>query len=106
MNFNRETWGNHPEHFILRETAVDLWIFRFRSKADETVECYKEIISEDERKRADRFKFNDEKSKFIQARGVLRTILGKYLNLNPNKLVFDYGKFGNPPYRPGSTLEI
>lgn len=96
MNFKRETRENHPAHFILGEAEVHLWVFRFKSKANATEEYYEEIISEDERKRADRLRFNEGRSKFIQARGALRTILGKYLNLHPNKVVFDYNKSGKP----------
>ncbi|MEQ9620111.1 MAG: 4'-phosphopantetheinyl transferase superfamily protein [Deltaproteobacteria bacterium] len=96
MSFKGETRKNHPAHFISDETEVHLWICRFQSEANATEECYEEIISADERKRADRFRFNEERSKFIQARGVLRTVLGKYLNLRPNELVFDYNKYGKP----------
>jgi 4'-phosphopantetheinyl transferase len=53
-------------------------------------------LSNDERARAARFHFNVHREQFIVGRGILRTILGGYLNLEPGKLTFAYGMRGKP----------
>ena len=46
--------------------------------------------------RADRFCFDKDRKKFIVRVGILRTILGRYVGVEPNALRFIYGKRGKP----------
>jgi len=55
-----------------------------------------ELLSADERERAGRFHFADDRSHFIAARALLRTLLGRYLDLPPHQLSFTYGTYGKP----------
>jgi 4'-phosphopantetheinyl transferase len=57
---------------------------------------FSSLLSADERQRAERFRFEEDKRYFIVRRGVLRTILGNYLNVEPGRLQFCYGKNGKP----------
>jgi len=50
----------------------------------------------DERMRAERFHFERDRKRFIVRRGILRTILGCYLSIEPSRLRFCYGKNGKP----------
>ena len=54
------------------------------------------ILSIDEKYRAKRYRFIGDRNHFIAARGVLRIILGSYLNMKPNKLRFSYGPYDKP----------
>ncbi len=56
----------------------------------------KTCLSLDEIKRANRFRFDDIRQKFIVGHGVLRFILARYLNISPPDIIFHYGKFGKP----------
>jgi 4'-phosphopantetheinyl transferase len=53
-------------------------------------------LAADERARAARFYFEKDRDHFIVARGVLRAILGFYLNRAPKCLSFCYGSHGKP----------
>jgi 4'-phosphopantetheinyl transferase len=67
------------------------------------------LLSPDERARAERFKFQSDRQRFISARGVLRLILGRYLNLDPASLRFAYNPNGKPALTPdcgGDVLEF
>jgi len=55
-----------------------------------------QTLSIDERVRAERFHFEKDRRRFIVGRGTLRTILGCYLNVEPSRLQFCYGKNGKP----------
>ena len=53
-------------------------------------------LSNGERMRAERFHFEKDRKRFIIGRGILRTILGCYLSVEPSQVQFCYGKHGKP----------
>ncbi len=64
------------------------------------VQRLRDILSADELVRADRFRFGEHRVRFIVARGMLRVILGRYLNQSPECLQFRYGPYGKPALEP------
>jgi 4'-phosphopantetheinyl transferase len=54
------------------------------------------ILSEDELVRARRFHFEQHRQRFIAARGILRNILSRYLNIEASKIKFGYEARGKP----------
>ncbi|MEO0803025.1 MAG: 4'-phosphopantetheinyl transferase superfamily protein [Cyanobacteria bacterium J06642_2] len=57
---------------------------------------WRALLSDDERERADRFKFQRDRDRFTVVRGILRTLLGQYLGREPRQVKFVYGKYGKP----------
>jgi 4'-phosphopantetheinyl transferase len=55
-----------------------------------------EVLTESERQRAAKFINPVHRDRWIVARGFLREILSKYLDLNPEQIVFTYGQQGKP----------
>jgi 4'-phosphopantetheinyl transferase len=55
-----------------------------------------DLLSADERERAERFHFAKDRRHFIAARVLLRTLLGRYLSLPPQRLSFSYSPYGKP----------
>lgn len=53
-------------------------------------------LSDDERKRASRFKFENDRRRFIISRGTLREILGRLVGTAPAKIEFLYSENGKP----------
>ncbi|MCK4829662.1 hypothetical protein KA005_78790, partial [bacterium] len=53
-------------------------------------------LSVDEQMRAERFYFDKDRKRFIVGRGILRSILGNYLDIAPSRLRFCYGDNGKP----------
>ncbi len=60
------------------------------------IERLARLLSVDERMQADRFYFERDKNRFLVGRGLLRTILGRYLGADPGGLRFRYGPRGKP----------
>jgi 4'-phosphopantetheinyl transferase len=58
--------------------------------------AFAETLSASERNRAERFQFERDRNRFIVRRGLLRGILGRYLNLDPARLSFTYESRGKP----------
>jgi 4'-phosphopantetheinyl transferase len=53
-------------------------------------------LSQDEIEKAGRFRFAKDRDRFVVGRGLLRAILGRYLNERPEQLQFCYGPYGKP----------
>jgi 4'-phosphopantetheinyl transferase len=60
------------------------------------IEKLLETLSPDERDRAARFYFQKDRDHYIVGRGTLRMILGRYLNIEPEALRFNYSAYGKP----------
>ena len=60
-----------------------------------------EFLTPDERNRADRFRFEVHRNRFVVGRGLLRVILGRYCDVPPERLRFNYGRNGKPGLAPG-----
>jgi 4'-phosphopantetheinyl transferase len=56
----------------------------------------KQILSVDEQARANQYRFPIGRTRFIAARGILRTLLGSYLGREPRTLQFTYNEYGKP----------
>ena len=66
----------------------------------------RELLSEDERTRADRFLDRQIGSRFTVARATLRRLLGGYLGSSPNEFRFQYGPQGKPALEGGGDLRF
>src|SRR3954465_11388036 len=57
---------------------------------------FNDVLSEDERARAGKFRFNHNRKRFPPGRPALRLLLAGYLKTNPEKIQFTYGPAGKP----------
>ena len=87
----------HKLNFNLSTKLIHLWycdLDKTVARSDE----YISLISADEIVRALKFKFKFKKDRncYSITRGILRILLGSYLNENPTKLKFEYTSYGKP----------
>jgi 4'-phosphopantetheinyl transferase len=67
--------------------------------------CQLELtLSLEEKARADRFHFANDRKRFLVARGLLRELLGGYLRQAPASLEFSYGQHGKPSLSGGNLM--
>jgi 4'-phosphopantetheinyl transferase len=57
---------------------------------------FNDVLSEDERARAGKFRFDHDRKRFTSGRTALRLLLAGYLKTNPEKIQFTYGPAGKP----------
>jgi 4'-phosphopantetheinyl transferase len=57
---------------------------------------YWETLSTQERERADKFRFERHRRRFVAGRGELRRLLSRYLGLSPWEVALEYGSDGKP----------
>ncbi|MDQ2884495.1 MAG: 4'-phosphopantetheinyl transferase superfamily protein [Chloroflexota bacterium] len=83
---------HHPE---LASDEVHVWRACL-DRPDEEVQALERTLTPDERTRAARYRFLKDRMHFTVARGMLRTLLGRYLLQQPSELQFRYNQYGKP----------
>ena len=89
------SWDPPPEDLALKSGEVHIWCANLDLHIAQ-VQRFLRILSSDERAKAEQFHFQSDRRRFILARGVLRTILSRYLNVEPQLLRFHHGPRGKP----------
>jgi 4'-phosphopantetheinyl transferase len=89
------SWHPPPEILRLKSDEVHVWYVALDLTVSR-VQSLWHFLSADEQKRAERFRFQKDQNRYIVARGLLRTILGRYLTRAPSQLQFCYTSYGKP----------
>lgn len=92
----------------LTDPDIHVW-YASLSVTSHDLSHYRSLLSQDETDRAMRFVFEKDRNYYIVGRGLLRTILGGYLGLEPARLEFVCGTNGKPALQSGQsdqTLEF
>jgi 4'-phosphopantetheinyl transferase len=101
-------WEPPPANANLLHDDVHVWC-AWLDQSISSLEWLTQTLSVDERMRAERFQFEQDRKRFIIGRGLLRTILGYYVGIEPGRVHFCYGIYGKPALveMPGrSTLRF
>lgn len=61
------------------------------------------VLAGDERARAERFRLDDARRRFVAARAALRKLLGQYLRMPPDEVAFGYDANGKPRLRHSAS---
>ncbi|STX51202.1 phosphopantetheinyl transferase [Legionella busanensis] len=86
----------------LAPNRIDIWQFSLtQAPINRDI-----ILNEEELARGNRFYFPHHKRRFSIARAMLRLILSRYLQLNPEMLTFSYNKYGKPSVINNKQLEF
>lgn len=64
------------------------------------------VLSDHERRRAEGFRFDDDRRRFVVGRGRLRQVLAERLAVSPADLRFDYGEAGKPQLANAGSAEF
>jgi 4'-phosphopantetheinyl transferase len=89
------TWHRFSENFALPEGEVHVWRAHSNGSCDTYTTLY-QTLSSDERERADKFYFMQDRARYVIARGLCRILLGRCLGIAANRLRFEYGTAGKP----------
>jgi len=90
-----DNWLAAPEDLALAGDEVHVWRVPLDWPQD-YVTHFRDLLTPDELSRAERYYHEEDRRRFLIARGMLRTILGRYLRLDPDQLRFTYGNRGKP----------
>ncbi len=88
-------WPMGPAEVRLTPDEVHVWALRLDCSPTELEEL-RATLSPAELDRAARFRFERHRHRFVAARGLLRSCLGSYLNMEAREVGFVYGARGKP----------
>jgi 4'-phosphopantetheinyl transferase len=81
--------------WVLLDNKVHIWRVPLNQSSERTLRLL-QVLSVDERAKAERFHFDKDRNQFVQARAALRFILSEYLNDSTNSFTNAPGSFANP----------
>ena len=88
-------WSPAPKDLILANHEVHMWRAQLELPSSQ-VQRLRGLLTVDELDRARRFFFEIDRQRFIAARGILRSILSRYIPTSPGHLRFYYNQYGKP----------
>jgi 4'-phosphopantetheinyl transferase len=96
-------WAPGPLRPRLADGAVHVWRADLGAVADELLE----LLDSEERDRAERMLSERDRRVWTRSRGVLRALLGRYLQSDPSTISFATGRHGKPQLdRPGPSFNL
>jgi 4'-phosphopantetheinyl transferase len=98
----RELWAPGPLRPALAEGAVHVWRADLTTVGDDL----SELLCSEERTRAQRFVNQRDGELWGRSHGLLRALLGRYLQQDPSSLRFVAGKHGKPALADDASPEL
>ena len=89
------SWGFPPQSPGLRAHEVHVWLASINATERDGRDLAS-LLSPDELTRADRYRFTRDRDRCVARRGLLRCLLGSYLDASPDQIRFRYGANGKP----------
>jgi 4'-phosphopantetheinyl transferase len=83
----------HIWHVDIKKTAHDL-------------EYYRGLLSDEEREQENRYHFERDRMRYAITHGVLRLLIGVYLNIAPHKVSFNFSKRYKPALSDNANLKL
>lgn len=99
---NEKSWTipKRFPHLMPNETHV--WLTSLNIEKSPLTNLWN-LLTTTEKARAEQFKFSKLKRRFIVSQGTLRLLLGKYLKIKPESIIFERSKYGKPYVKNLST---
>lgn len=88
-------WLSPSNTIQLLPNELHLWLVDVEA-CTHMVATYRSFLSKKELIRAQDYRRDQTRQTFILVRGLLRSLLGYYLDYNPKNFTFNYNKFGKP----------
>ena len=95
MTVTKISWLLPSSKLKLPINDVHVWRVRL-NQTDGRVQQLQQNLSDDERLRVERFHFDRDRRRFMVSQGMLRLIIGDYIDMEPSRLQFYSGHRGKP----------
>lgn len=96
LNLPSLDWQQAPDQPSLEGHQIHLWLAEVDAVSQPQLQQLSCYLSEDEQQRAAKFHFALHRRRFIANRGIVRSLLGRYLDCHPKAVAFNYGAYGKP----------
>lgn len=98
-------WQKPRGQPTLKPGEIHVWQASLEATPEE-VQKMRSLLSPDECERADRFRFEEHRSRFILGRGILRLLLSQYSTIAAHQIRFDYQARGKPLLANRSDIQF
>jgi 4'-phosphopantetheinyl transferase len=88
-------WPEAPSRWSLEGGDTHVWVASLLT-SPASLARFAAALAPAERERAAKFRFERDRNRFVTARGLLRAMLGQYLEIDPVEVQFAYGPHGKP----------
>lgn len=95
MSNSNHPWNVPQENISLTENEVHVWRASLEAPLN-IIYNLQNILSEEEARRAMQFHFEVDRRHWIVAHGILRRLLGHYLDIDPHKVRYVTNEYGKP----------
>ncbi len=95
MTSTDQQWNIPPPNIVLQDNEVHVWRASLNALYAD-IEALKQLLTDEEVARAERFYFEKGRHGYIVTHGILRILLGRYLDVDPRQLRFGTNSYGKP----------
>ena len=95
MSNSNYPWNIPQENISLTKNEVHVWRASLEAPLN-IINNLQNILSEEEARRAMQFHFEIDRRHWIVAHGILRRLLGHYLDIDPHKVRYVTNEYGKP----------
>ena len=95
-------WPPAPETIRLEPGQVHLWAAALNEFVAQSSKLWA-LLPPAEQARAEKFRFLEDRNRFVIRRGLLRLVLSRYLEQLPSTIEFRHGAYGKPEVQPAGT---
>ncbi|MDY6945153.1 MAG: 4'-phosphopantetheinyl transferase superfamily protein [Pseudomonadota bacterium] len=89
--------NSNPEALTASEHHIDVWLAYYHDIADASLHAeYRALLTEEERSKEFRFYFPDDQRRYLVTRAMVRTVLSRYLAVDPADWRFTNNEYGRP----------
>ncbi len=88
-------WQNPSQNLTINPQEVHVWKTNLEQSSINVQNSFN-ILNEDEKNKAQRFRFEKHQKRFTIARSNLKRILSFYLSIPPQEIEFQYNTYGKP----------
>ena len=98
-------WQPLRGNYELAADEVHVWRARLDGSSARAA-LLRQVLSAEERARADKFHFERDRMRFTIGRGLVRLLLGHCLGRPAHRVGFEYSSFGKPSLPPGLPVQF
>jgi 4'-phosphopantetheinyl transferase len=85
------------DHLFADEHGIDVWLAHYDEISDPHLHAeYRSLLTEEERRQELRFYFPDDQRRYLVTRVMVRTVLSRYLAIEPKDWRFTNNRYGRP----------
>ena len=95
MTNSAQQWNIPPANIVLQDKEVHVWRASLHAPLSD-IEALKRLLSDEEVAQAGRFYFAKGRNGYIVTHGILRRLLGRYLDVDPHQLRLRTNAYGKP----------